>query len=130
MRPPHLSKDCECPDHDGPHWLHENFVLERTNLAAFQSAIDAEDDLGVAAGMFFWAEWRRKSELLYQAKIRGIEEIPSDLVPPPPPMLRYPCLPDGSPHPVIEELARLMHWDLSVSIRDKLIQRRLFSDLP
>jgi hypothetical protein len=77
-------------------------------------AIDRGSDLIPAAEEFFWAEWRRKSELLYQMKIRGIDDIPPEMIPPPPPKLRYPCDQHGRPHPVIERLAQLMGWSIPV----------------
>lgn len=108
-----LSKDCTCPDHEGPHWLHEIWVAERTNLAVLQVAIDNGNDLVSAVGAFFWAEFRRKNEIAQHMRRRGLEEIPADLIPPPPPSLRYPCFPDGTPHPAMALLFELMLWDVN-----------------
>jgi len=110
-----LSKDCTCTDHEGPHWLYEFWAQERVNLAALQEAIDdRDDDLIAAADTFFWAEFERKSTFVHRLERSGIEHIPPELIPPPPPKLRYPCDQHGRPHPIIERLAELMGWSIPV----------------
>lgn len=66
-------KDCQCLTHDGPHWLHMDFLDRERNLAYLERFVLSVETRNADDFLPAWEAWRRAEEARLQEKRRNME---------------------------------------------------------